>query len=52
MSESHLTGVGVTMTIDTLQNGGVLYGPLTGEFLQTVEERPQVRQKYTFFKFN
>lgn len=34
--------------VTELQKSGILFGPLTGEFLQTAEESPQVRQNFIF----
>ena len=33
----------VEAKVRTLHNGGMLFGPLTGEFLQVAEKTPQVR---------
>lgn len=37
-----LTGLNVKSGVTTIQDGGMLFGPLTGEFLQTAEKTPQV----------
>ena len=37
-----LSGLNATVAIETIQDGGVVIGPLTGEFLQTAELSPQV----------
>lgn len=39
---STLEGLEVTSSVSTIQDGGMLFGPLTGEFLQTAEKTPQV----------
>ena len=39
---STLKGLDVVYSVETIQDGGMLFGPLTGEFLQTAEEKPQV----------
>ena len=40
-----LTGYELEVKVDAVikRNGGMLFGPLTGEFLQVAEETPQVR---------
>ena len=39
---STLNGLDVRSVVSTIQDGGMLFGPLTGEFLQTAEKTPQV----------
>ena len=38
-----LLGLNASVEIETIQDGGVVVGPLTSEFLQTAETSPQVR---------
>ena len=37
-----VTGNSASVTVVTLQDGGILYGPLTGEFLRLPKTSPQV----------
>jgi len=39
---STLKGLDVVYSVETVQDGGMMFGPLTGEFLQTAEKKPQV----------
>ena len=45
---STLTGLGVSSKATTIKEGGILFGPLTGEFLQLAKEKPQVPTFYSF----
>lgn len=47
MATNHLQGLDVQINVETLREGGIIFGPLTGEFLQVAMETPQVR-KLTF----
>ena len=38
-----ITGNSGSVTVETIQDGGILYGPLTGEFLRLPKSSPQVR---------
>lgn len=43
---SNLRGNQAVASVETTHNGGVIYGPLSGEFLHTAETKPQVRMRY------
>ena len=45
LAKNNLFGSNVSVVIETVQDGGVVFGPLTGEFLQVAETTPQVRNK-------
>ena len=38
----NLIGHEVNVTTETIQNGGIIYGPLSGEFMQLAKTTPQV----------
>ena len=40
--KNSLSGQNVQIQVETLKDGGMVYGPLTGEFLQVAETNPQV----------
>lgn len=40
---TRLIGINVSAVVETIHDGGIIYGPLSGEFFQTVENSPQVR---------
>lgn len=48
--DQSLDGLQIQTSVETLQDGGVLYGPLTGEFLQVAEQSPQVCKLFSFCK--
>ena len=43
LDKSDLMGPNVTVSVYTHQEGGIIFGPLTGEFLYLPERSPQVR---------
>lgn len=46
--ENALIGFDIDIKLDTIQDGGITIGPLTGEFLQLMKDKPQVRHRYNF----
>ena len=47
----NVQGQGVLCNVTTIQDGGILFGPLPGEFLQLAEPNPQVKCLNTFMKY-
>jgi len=44
VGKNNLVGSNVSVAIETIQDGGIVFGPLTGEFLQVAESAPQVKK--------
>lgn len=52
MINQSLNGLEVSTSMDTIQDGGIMFGPLTGEFLQVAETTPQVSEQLVFINLS
>jgi len=46
-----VVGASASVTVETVQDGGILYGPLTAEFLRVPKASPQVRVLFVCYLF-
>lgn len=49
VTSTSISGASPSVTVETIQDGGILYGPLSAEFLRVPKESPQVKEYILFF---